>query len=91
MDLIKNILAPTDFSSGSEIAIQYACNLAKQSAAKLHLLHVSMLLGSSVVQSGNINVVRAQNLDSVLITPGNGYTMVLDEILLEKKSRKSAT
>ena len=37
---IKNILAPTDFSAHSEIALRYACTLAERLGSKLHLLHV---------------------------------------------------
>lgn len=39
--LLKHILVPTDFSQNSSRAIQYACDLAKQSRATLHLLYVS--------------------------------------------------
>lgn len=40
MAFIKQILAPTDFSRNSSHAINYACDLAKQSNARLHLLHI---------------------------------------------------
>lgn len=39
MALLKQILAPTDFSPNSSQAINYACDLAKQSNARLHLVH----------------------------------------------------
>lgn len=41
MTMLKNILAPTDFSQNSSRAIQYACDLARDSDSTLHLLHVS--------------------------------------------------
>ncbi|GBD88380.1 putative universal stress protein [bacterium BMS3Abin03] len=37
---IKNILLPTDFSSRSKAAVEYAIELADQYKAKLHVLHV---------------------------------------------------
>jgi len=37
---ITNVLMPTDFSSCSQAAFPYACLLAGQAQAKLHLLHV---------------------------------------------------
>ena len=37
---ISSILAPTDFSSHSERALRYACQLAERLGAPLHLLHV---------------------------------------------------
>ncbi len=40
MALLTQILVPTDFSRNSAQAINYACDLAKQSKARLHLLHV---------------------------------------------------
>ncbi len=38
--LPKNILVPTDLSEGAEEALDYACELARQLDAKVHLLHV---------------------------------------------------
>src|SRR5262249_13832045 len=37
---ITSILAPTDFSTHSERAVQYACQLAERLGTPLHLLHV---------------------------------------------------
>jgi nucleotide-binding universal stress UspA family protein len=37
---IKSILAPTDFSTHSERAVRYACQLAERFGSSLHLLHV---------------------------------------------------
>ena len=38
--LPKNILVPTDLSEGAEEALDYACELARQFGARLHLLNV---------------------------------------------------
>jgi nucleotide-binding universal stress UspA family protein len=37
---IKSILAPSDFSTHSELAVRYACRLAERLGSALHLLHV---------------------------------------------------
>ncbi|MBI4843994.1 MAG: universal stress protein [Nitrospirae bacterium] len=37
---IERILFPTDFSEGSELALHFAADLAKQYKAKLYMLHV---------------------------------------------------
>ena len=36
----KQILVPTDFSSGSRLAVDYALRLARKLGANVHLLHV---------------------------------------------------
>lgn len=38
--MISAILAPTDFTSGSDCSVRYAAELAAQFGARLHLLHV---------------------------------------------------
>jgi len=37
---LKHILHPTDFSDNSSLSLKYACSLAIQYHAELHLLHV---------------------------------------------------
>jgi len=37
---IKTILAPTDFSDHSEMAVRYACQIAERLGSELRLLHV---------------------------------------------------
>jgi universal stress protein A len=37
---IRAILAPTDFSPHAAVAVRYACGLAEQLGAALHLLHL---------------------------------------------------
>ena len=46
---IDRILAPTDFSTHSEGAVRFACELAERLGAELHLLHV---LSDVVVPAG---------------------------------------
>lgn len=38
--LLKNILVPTDLSEGAEEALDYACDIARQFGATVHLIHV---------------------------------------------------
>lgn len=48
---LKRILHPTDFSDNSNQALKYACSLATQFGAELHIIHVSQnpaLLSSPV-------------------------------------------
>lgn len=45
MPTLKRILVPTDFSEFSDGAVDYACDLAGQSDATLHLVHVIGGLG----------------------------------------------
>ncbi|MGI9519998.1 MAG: ATPase, T2SS/T4P/T4SS family, partial [Pirellulaceae bacterium] len=40
MTVVKQILCPTDFSRHSSAALMYACDLARESDAALHLVHV---------------------------------------------------
>lgn len=48
---IKQILLPTDFSECSAEATKYACSLAEQFQAELHLLHVVEQLGSTISEA----------------------------------------
>ncbi|MBP1749575.1 MAG: UspA protein [Deltaproteobacteria bacterium] len=45
----KRILVPTDFSEYSDAALKYAIDVAKQSGAKIYLLHVIGLIQSCTV------------------------------------------
>ena len=40
MQVIKNILVPTDFSAASKSALRYACKVADAFGASIHVLHV---------------------------------------------------
>lgn len=40
MTVLNQILVPTDFSRNSSSALNYACDLARQSHGKMHILHV---------------------------------------------------
>ncbi|MFM7731212.1 MAG: universal stress protein [Flavobacteriales bacterium] len=37
---MSKILTPTDFSPVSDVAIRYACEIAKSTHSSVHLLHI---------------------------------------------------
>jgi nucleotide-binding universal stress UspA family protein len=79
---IKSILAPTDFSTHSERAVRYACQLAERLGATLHLLHVlseilpagpdPLLMPAMPAQYYKENEDRARETLGRLIDPGWG-------------------
>ena len=50
--LPKNILVPTDLSEGAEEALDYACELAAQLGARIHLLNVIGIPAMGVPELG---------------------------------------
>jgi len=59
IDLMKNILLPTDFSENSWNAIQYALTFFKKSSCKFYLLHVTSISNyaggeSPIIPTGDI-------------------------------------
>lgn len=51
-----HILHPTDFSASSNQALKYACSLAVQYNAQLHLIHVlQMVIGTSTVAGFDVD------------------------------------
>lgn len=55
-----------------------------------HLRQVSMLVGSSVVQNGNLNVVRISKAKAAEASSPGDYHMVLNELLVGGQSRVDA-
>ncbi len=49
---LKRILLPTDFSENSGVAVSYACALAEQFGAELHILHVMQDLVTMIPEPG---------------------------------------
>lgn len=63
---MKKILIPTDFTSNADNAIDFAFEIAKESNAKLYLLHVVEYptsaivdpIGVSIVQTADVNLIE---------------------------------
>ena len=56
--LIKRILFATDFSDPSENAQKYACDLASQTGAELHLLHVVVPLAVPAMGAPSVGYIE---------------------------------
>lgn len=61
MKRIRTILHPTDFSAGSNAAFRYACDLARDSDARLVILH-ALDAGAPIVADG---VILPSGLDEL--------------------------
>jgi universal stress protein A len=62
---LQRILFPTDLSANAEFAEHYACSLAKQFGAELHLLAVAHDTGMPAVHPDDLFVMPASSLDEV--------------------------
>ena len=64
----KRILVPTDYSQYSDAALKYAIDMAKQSGAKIYLLHVIGLVQSCAVDycfdQATLNVLEEKSSSS---------------------------
>ena len=81
---IKNILLPTDFSSLSLSASEYAINLAEQYSAKIHVLHV-------LEKTPPILTIRSLDLseDKIIKTIEQDAQKKLDNAVKKIKKNKS--
>jgi len=52
MPLIRRVVVPVDFSPSSQLAVNYAVDLARQYGAELHLLHVLLDLDAIAAEPG---------------------------------------
>ena len=80
--LPKTILVPTDLSDGAEEALDYACELARQFGATIHLLNVITLPALGVPELG---VAMAGSVIDSLVKDNQGSL----EMLAEKKCVKA--
>ncbi|WP_162273905.1 ATPase, T2SS/T4P/T4SS family [Mariniblastus fucicola] len=55
----KNVLVPTDFSPNSAQAVQYACDVARESKANLHLVHVGKATADASAKERTLNQISA--------------------------------
>ncbi len=76
MATIREILVPTDFSRHSESAIGYATDLARQSSARLHVIHV---MNGSAGGAGRSDLIR-QALERIGKSIGPEEELRLDTV-----------
>jgi nucleotide-binding universal stress UspA family protein len=60
---LKRILFPTDFSENARCAEEYACELARQYQAELHVLYVVQDIALVMPEPGSMMALPAFNLD----------------------------
>lgn len=75
MKRIHTILHPTDFSRGSEVAFQYACDLARDYDAKLVILHSQEPAVAMIPEAGLIPIDLSDN--------EAGARKMLDDVRIE--------
>jgi nucleotide-binding universal stress UspA family protein len=54
---IKNVLVPTDFSKGSDVALTYGRALARQFGARLHVMHVVEPIAADINVGGFVTAI----------------------------------
>jgi nucleotide-binding universal stress UspA family protein len=77
---VKTILVPTDFSEGSQAALDYAVNLAKSFGAKIVLLHV--------IETTTYTMTEAMQLVNVYEVVKTAVEPVLDQMVKELQQQK---
>jgi nucleotide-binding universal stress UspA family protein len=77
---IKTILVPTDFSQGSQAALDYAVSLAKSFRAKIVLLHV--------IETTTYTMTEALQLVNVYAVVKTAVEPVLDEMVKELQKKE---
>src|SRR6185369_16529592 len=78
--LLKNILVPTDLSEGAEEALDYACDIARQFGATVHLIHV---IGIPTMGVPELGVALTSTVIDSLIRDNQE---ALDALVLRKQS-----
>ena len=81
--LPKTILVPTDLSEAAEAAVDYACELATQLGATVHLLHV---IGIPAVGVPELGVALTSTMIDSLVADAQ---KALDELAASRRSRAS--
>jgi nucleotide-binding universal stress UspA family protein len=81
---VKTILVPTDFSDGSQVALEYATSLAKSFSAKIILLHV--------IETFTYTMTEALQVVNVYALVRNAVEPVMDRTVQDlQKDRVSAS
>lgn len=77
---VKTILVPTDFSEGSQAALDYAVNLAKSFDSKIVLLHV--------IETTTYTMTEAMQLVNVYEVVKSAVEPVLDQMIQDLQQQK---
>ncbi|HET8761336.1 MAG TPA: universal stress protein [Nitrospiria bacterium] len=77
---VKTILVPTDFSEGSQAALDYAVNLAKSFGSKIVLLHV--------IETTTYTMTEALQLVNVYEVVRTAVEPVLDQMVTDLQQQK---
>ncbi|MFK7861227.1 MAG: hypothetical protein AB8B64_20600 [Granulosicoccus sp.] len=83
----SEVIANSSFTTMQQIPTLYLVDDDKQSQ---RLRQVSILMGSSVVQSGSLNVVRVSPTKVPAVPTQGDYHMVLNELLVDSQARIEA-
>jgi general secretion pathway protein E len=84
MSIMNQILVPTDFSHNSSSALNYACDLARQSAGAMHIIHV---LPESDSENERDAVGHLERLGSMLDARAKLPTITHRKVLSGKPAR----
>lgn len=79
--LLKTILVPTDLSEGAEEALDYACDIARQFGATVHLIHV---IGIPTLGVPELGVALTSTVIDSLIRDNQE---ALDALVLRKQNQ----
>jgi nucleotide-binding universal stress UspA family protein len=78
MITLKRILFPTDFSENASEALKFACVLAEQFHAELHILYVLQDVTLVLPEPGSMFMLPAFNLDEVQQSAERALASIVD-------------
>lgn len=86
---LNRILFPTDFSENAKCAQEYACALAEQFHADLHVLYVLQDLAFATPEPGVMFAIPALNLDEVEQSASRALATIVDPHWPQTKVHRS--
>ena len=88
---LRKILLPTDFSQNSRTAQEYACALAEQFGAELHVLYVLQDVTLIMPEPGAMFAIPALNVEEVRLSAEKMLQTIPDEAWSQGKTIVRAT
>lgn len=82
---LKRILFPTDFSSNSKCAQEYACAFAEHFGAELHVLYVLQDVALVTPEPGSMFLAPAGNMDEVKASADRALAQLFDPVWSKDK------